>query len=410
MTLLYNIGIRLYQLVAWIISPWNRKARLWSRGRRGWREKIRQTFSPGDRVVWFHCASLGEFEQGRPVMEGLRDRCPHYKILLTFFSPSGYEKRKSYDGADQVMYLPVDTARNARLFVEAVAPEIVIFIKYEFWLHFLRRLRKQSIPVYLASGIFRPGQLFFRWYGSWYRKFLLHFTQIFVQQNASAELLENIGIGNVRIAGDTRFDRVKEVSESAYTHRALEAFASGQRLVVAGSTWDQDEQCLEAAFNELGHEVRWIIAPHELSDAHLQRLRKRFPDSVLFTELDREVPAGIRVVIINTIGQLSYLYRFGTLAYIGGGFGKGIHNILEAATYGIPVIFGPNHRKFSEALELSDLGGAFPVLDKTQLISTIRQHLTSESLLKSASATCRNYVSDRVGATKTILEDLCITG
>jgi 3-deoxy-D-manno-octulosonic-acid transferase len=407
MRLVYDIGIRLYRLAAWVISPWSRKARLWVRGRRGWHEKLRGALAGEGRVVWFHCASLGEFEQGRPVMEALRERCPGRKILLTFFSPSGYEKMKSYGGADHVMYLPLDTARNARLLVKSVPLEMAVFIKYEFWFHYLRRLSREGVPVYLASGIFRPGQVFFQWYGTWYRRFLECFTHIFVQQESSRELLEKYGIRHATTAGDTRFDRVRQVAETPFSHPALEKFASGAEVIVAGSTWEPDEQLLEGAFVELPPGLRWIIAPHELSGPHLQHLKKRFPGTVFYTEIEDEVPPGVRVVIVDTIGQLSYLYRYGTLAYIGGGFGKGIHNILEAATYGLPVIFGPNYQKFSEALELIRLGGAFPVSSKSELLSTIRQHLEMNSLLKTSSRIASNYVLERVGATSVILKNVC---
>ena len=416
MRLLYDIGIRLYYGFAWLISPWNRKAKLWVKGRRGWQARLHQVFQPADRVVWIHCASLGEFEQGRPVIEAFRERCPGHKILLTFFSPSGFEKRKDYEGADHVMYLPLDTARNARIMLDFLSPEMVLFIKYEFWYHFLRRLKKAGVPVYLASGIFRPGQVFFKWYGTWYRGFLDCFTHIFVQQEASRQLLEKYGLARVTVAGDTRFDRVKQVTDTDYSHRALEEVVSGAKVIVAGSTWEADEQLLEAVARELPQDLRWIIAPHELSAAHLQKLEKRFPNSVRFTELERETgPASltklthpdIRVVIVDTIGQLSFLYRYGTMAYIGGGFGKGIHNILEAATYGLPVIFGPNYQRFSEALELAEFGGAFPVLNKSELLSTIRQQLENPNLLKTTSEIASNYVLARVGATSVILDKMC---
>lgn len=366
-----------------------------------------RVFQPEDRVVWFHCASLGEFEQGRPVIEALRDRCPGHKILLTFFSPSGFEKRKNYKGADHVMYLPLDTARNARAMINTLSLEMVLFIKYEFWFHFLRCLKRAGVPVYLASGIFRPDQLFFKWYGTWYRKFLDCFTHIFVQQEASRVLLEKHGLERITVAGDTRFDRVRQVAESSYSHKGLEEFTGGAEVIVAGSTWEPDEQMLEACYQELPQDLRWIIAPHELSAPHLQKLKNRFPDSVLFTELEQGLTSGTRVVIVDTIGQLSALYRYGTLAYIGGGFGKGIHNILEAATYGLPVIFGPNHQRFSEALELVKFGGAFPVLNKSELLSTICQQLEINSLLKTSAEIASNYVLERIGATSVILDEVC---
>lgn len=407
MRIIYDIGIRLYWLVAWIISPWNHKAKLWLAGRKDWQEKLRQKIGSGDRVIWFHCASLGEFEQGRPVIEESRRRFPDHKILLTFFSPSGFEKRKGYKEADHVMYLPLDTARNARRLLGSLNLVMAIFIKYEFWYHFLSSLNRKGVPVFLASGIFRPKQVFFRWYGGWYLKFLDYFTHIYVQHKDSEQLLQHNGINRVTVAGDTRFDRVKQVAETAYKHTLLESFTEGWPVIVAGSTWERDEQILEHAFRQLPMDTRWIIAPHELSDGHIKRLQKRFPDSVLFTQLDREMPSGTRVVIVDTIGHLSYLYRYGVLAYIGGGFGKGIHNILEAATYGLPVIFGPVYHKFYEAVELAKLSAAFPVQDEVELLSTVCQQLENSSLLKTSSGIAGNYVLERAGATSLIMDELC---
>jgi 3-deoxy-D-manno-octulosonic-acid transferase len=407
MRLIYNIGIRSYWLAARMLSIWNKKAALWIQGRKNWQEGLEQAFDPDDRVIWFHCASLGEFEQGRPVMEAIRSRFPDRKLLLSFFSPSGYEKRKSYAGADHVMYLPLDTRKNAIRLLSLVKPEVVIFIKYEFWYHILHQLKSREVPVFLISGNFRKEQIFFKWYGGWYRRFLDCFTHIFVQKENSEHLLAQIGVTRVSVAGDTRFDRVRQVSENEYRNQALEAFAGGSDVIVAGSTWEKDEQLLEEAFHTLPEDIRWIIAPHELSETHLGQLRRRFPGSLLFTEMGDNIPSGIRVILVNTIGHLSYLYRFGTLAYIGGGFGKGIHNILEAATYGQPVIFGPEYRNFVEAKELVSLGGAYPVEDAGQLLSTIHQQLEDRDLLKTSSDTAANYVSERLGATLIILEDLC---
>jgi 3-deoxy-D-manno-octulosonic-acid transferase len=407
MKIFYNIGIGLYYLIVWLISPWNRKAKLWVRGRRGWRKELDGAFKSGDRVIWVHCASLGEFEQGRPVIETLKETCPDRKILLTFFSPSGYEKRKDYPLADHVMYLPLDTAGNAGRLVGSVPLEMALFIKYEFWFHFLSRLKKKGVPVYLASGIFRPDQVFFRWYGGWYRRILDNFSHIFVQEKASFKLLKKYGLERVSVAGDTRFDRVSQLAQSEYSNHALEAFAADSTVIIAGSTWEPDEVLLEKVFNALPSHLKWIIAPHELSEAHLEKLQKRFPGSVLFTASGNAFPSGTRVVIVNTIGHLSHLYRYGTLAYIGGGFGKGIHNILEAATFGLPVIFGPNYRKFSEALELLERGGAFVVYGATDLLSTIHQQVINPELLKTTSEIASNYVAARLGATSRIVQKVC---
>lgn len=407
MRIFYDIMIRLYWLVAWFIAPWNRKAKLWIKGRRSWQADLNRVLGSEQRVIWFHCASLGEFEQGRPIMEVMRQQCPDRKILLTFFSPSGYEKRKDYEGADHVMYLPLDTVRNARYLTENLSLEMALFVKYEFWYHFLRRLQQRQIPVYLVSGNFRSNQLFFKGYGRWYRNFLHCFSHIFVQQERSRELLQQIGIHRVTVAGDTRFDRVREVAETAYIHEGIEAFSADHRVIVAGSTWERDEQILEQAFYRLPDDIRLIIAPHELSDSHIRKLQKRFPGSVLFTRMEQGISSDTRVVIVDTIGHLSYLYRFGTLAYIGGGFGKGIHNTLEAATYGMPVIFGPLYRKFSEAVELTDLSAAFPVQEEGELLFTIHQQLKNPDLLKTTSRIAGNYVQERAGATSVIVNSVC---
>lgn len=408
MRLLYDIGIRIYWLVAIIITPWNRKAKLWVRGRKNWYEKLKSTLGQEEKIIWFHCASLGEFEQGRPVIEGIPERLPDHRILLTFFSPSGYEKRKDYDGADYVMYLPLDTRRNAKKMTDLLSLEMAVFIKYEFWYHFLNQLRSKEVPVYLASGNFRPGQLFFRWYGNWYRRFLDLFTHIFVQNRKSEKLLAGIGQDRVSVAGDTRFDRVHDLKSTTFSHTALESFGKNSAVIVAGSTWDKDEQLLAHVYKELSEQVYWIIAPHELSENHIKSLEERFPGSVRFTELGTEIPPGTRVILVDTIGQLSYLYRYGSLAYIGGGFGKGIHNILEAATYGLPVIFGPNYQRFREAVDLIGLGGAFPIASEGELLFTVRQQLENPKLLKTTSRTASNFVSTRVGATLSILDKVCI--
>jgi len=407
MRILYDIAIRFYWMGILVASAWNRKARMWIRGRRGWRAHLAAAFQEGDRIIWFHCASLGEFEQGRPLIEGIRKRFPGHRILLTFFSPSGYEKRKNYEGADYVMYLPLDTARNAAGMIGSLSLEMVFFIKYEFWYHYLHRLKKEAIPLYLASGSFRPDQLFFQGYGRWYRKFLECFTHIYVQHAASKKLLENAGIHSVSVAGDTRFDRVNSVVKADFSHPALEAWTRGSRVIVAGSVWEKDMQLLEYAFRELSDDIRWIIAPHEVGGGHLEHIRRHFPDAASFTESGEGVPAGTRVVIVDSIGQLSYLYRFGTLAYIGGGFGKGIHNVLEAAAYGLPVVFGPRYEKFKEAVELSALGAAFPVSHREALLSTLCQQLENPDLLKTASETARRYVAERLGSTAFIIDNVC---
>ncbi len=406
MRLFYNAALSLYYLVALLISPWNRKARLWIGGRRGWKKGLKNALGDGP-VIWFHCASLGEFEQGRPLIEAARERFPEYRILLTFFSPSGYEKRRDYPGADYVMYLPLDSRRNAAFFLDKLRIEMAVFIKYEFWFYFLKGLQKRKIPTYLASGIFRSGQVFFKWYGSWYRSFLRCFTHIFVQDEDSELLLAGIGLKSTSVVGDTRFDRVLKVAKTSYENPALEAFAHGRQLIVAGSTWEPDEEILAPVFTGLPQDLLWIIAPHELSEAHIQRICSRFSPAVRLSQLETDVPGDTRSLVVDSIGQLSYLYRFGQLAYIGGGFGRGIHNVIEAAVYGMPVIFGPNHERFREARELLACGGGFAISDTATLLSTIHQQLTNPHLLKTSSGAARIYVKNRAGASTLILDEMC---
>jgi len=404
MRLLYDIGIRVYLFLVRIAAIRNRKASLWIKGRRNWYTGLTEGIGTEDEVIWFHCSSLGEFEQGRPLIEAIRRDYPRYKILLTFFSPSGYEKRKGYKGADYVAYLPADTAFNARKFVGALRLKAVYFIKYEFWFHFLLELSREEIPVYLVSGIFRENQVFFRKYGGWYRSFLHFFTHFFVQNNKSLELLKSIGINNVSVSGDTRFDRVLEIVQSASRFEKVARFAEGYRVIVAGSTWEPDEEILFEACQHFGDEVRWIIAPHEVTVERINRISRQFPGSVRFSDClsGREIPSG--VIIVDTIGHLSALYRYAEIAYIGGGFGKGIHNTLEAAAYGRPVIFGPSYTKFQEAVDLVNCHSAFPVDSSDKLLSTISGLLSDKKLLISSGKSAETYVKSMSGATARVVD------
>jgi 3-deoxy-D-manno-octulosonic-acid transferase len=406
MRIIYDLGVRGYYLLIRIAALWNPKAEKWIRGRSGWKEQFEGAFAPGDRVVWFHCASLGEFEQGRPVMEALRTAHPGKKILLTFFSPSGYEKRKDNPGADFVGYLPRDTAANARYFLQVVPVEQALFIKYEFWYHILKQLHKRSIPVSLVSGHFRSAQVFFRWYGGFFRRMLRFFTHIFVQTEDSARLLEKIGVQNVIVAGDTRFDRVMQIAAQAACSGPMKAFAGESDVIIAGSTWEADEVHVQSAFAAAGENCKLVIAPHEVSEVNIDRLRGLFPGALLFSRLDEAKAGAGNVVIVDTIGHLSSLYQYGTIAYIGGGFGKGIHNILEATAAGLPVFFGPAYGNFSEARELVAAGGAFPVDDPMETADRMagllrdREHLAKISQLVSA------FTRSRTGATKMIMDHL----
>ncbi len=383
---------------------WNEKAKRWIHGRRNWEKNLKGKFVESDRVIWFHCASLGEFEQGRPLIESVRSRYPEYKILLTFFSPSGYEKRKNYEGVDLVSYLPLDTPKNARKFLKLVPVEKVFFIKYEFWLHFLRLIKQENISVYLASGNFRSGQLFFKWYGVWYKKFLHYFTYIFVQNEVSKDLLNEGGIQKVRVAGDTRFDRVMKIAKETVSKENLLKFSNQKPVIIAGSTWGKDEEMLYEVFEQFAGKCNWIIAPHEPTGKNIGRLAGLFTDSVLYSEISASTEISGSVILVDTIGHLSSLYQYGTIAYIGGGFGKGIHNILEAAVYGIPIFFGPNYYAFQEARELISVDVAHVIKHPKELHSAIDGLVNSKKQQLKISEIAENYVLKRTGASKKIVD------
>ncbi len=405
MTLLYHIAIHLYYLVALVVLPFNTKARSWVTGRLGWRADLRGWRSQGDRVIWVHAASLGEFEQGRNLIEEIRNRYPALKILLTFFSPSGYEIRKNYPGADHVMYLPLDTAYNARRFINLVRPDMVFFIKYEFWHFYLRQLRVGKIPVYLVSGIFRPGQVFFRGFGTWFRRSLECIDFFFVQDETSVQLLNQTGFSNCAVSGDTRFDRVISVTKAARDIPVARIFAEGRYCFVAGSTWPEDEELLARYINESAGDTCYIVAPHEIHVSHLEQLSKRLTrSSVQLSQATTENVREYQVLIIDNIGMLSSLYGYGRIAYIGGGFGKGIHNILEAAAFGIPVVFGPRCGKFREARELISLGGAFCIRHYGELSSVLDQLRNDQGYYTGAARTAGDYVRRNTGATALIID------
>lgn len=405
MTFLYNTTIFCYSLLIRVFAVFNKKAELFISGRKGWEKKLNEKIDSQGKYIWFHCASLGEFEQGRPVIEELKKQYPEGKIILTFFSPSGYEVRKNYALADVILYLPLDTKRNAQTFLKIVKPKIAFFIKYEFWYHFINELKNQQIPLYAVSAIFRENQQFFKksLWGKWYRKMLFQFEHFFVQNETSAQLLKNVGISNVTISGDTRFDRVAAIAKDSKLIPVVEKFKDELPLIVAGSTWKPDEELLVAFINQSSN-VKFIIAPHEVSAANINRLQQLLKKpAVLFSNINESEIDKFDVLIINSIGILSSVYRYGNLAYIGGGFGVGIHNILEAATFGLPIIFGPNYKKFKEAVDLVREGGAFPIQNYGDLLLSIDNLLGSENVLQKASGICKNYVSKNVGSTIVII-------
>lgn len=409
----YSFGILLYGLAIRIAGLVNEKAALWVRGRKAlFQQLINALGDPAlrrdeRRLAWFHCASLGEFEQGRPLMEAFRKQYPDIIILLTFFSPSGFENRKTYTGADLIFYLPLDTRRNARRFVNLVSPDVAFFVKYEFWFNYLTVLQERSTPHYLVSGIFRPDQHFFKWYGDWPRRVLKGFTHIFVQNRTSRELLEFVGIDQVSVTGDTRFDRVAEIASLHKEFPLISLFSQGSPVIVAGSTWPPDDEFFIRFFQEYSGSLRLILAPHEIREESIMALQNRFgSNAVRNSQLTEATAAEARVLIIDSIGMLAHLYRFGQIAYIGGGFGAGIHNTLEAAVFGVPVVFGPNHGKFHEALELVAHGGGFPVRQYAEFDEIMRKFLADKEFLAKASAAAKEYVASHTGATSTILSTI----
>lgn len=403
MVLLYNLGIQLYRLLIWVVAPFHPKARLWKNGRRDLIKRIAEAVPPDQKTVWIHCSSLGEFEQGRPVMEYLRSRFPQYKIVLTFFSPSGYEIRKNYSGADYIFYLPIDTRANAGAFIRAIHPTLAVFVKYEFWYHYLTRLHASGIPIFLISANFRPNQVFFKSYGGWYRKFLSCFSRFFVQNERSAQLLAAIGLDNVTVTGDTRFDRVARIASEVVELPLLDAFTRDADLIVAGSTWPKDESLLFEVMEKLPRNTKLVVAPHEIDANHIRAIISSSPyPAICYSKATAHEAARARIMVIDTMGMLAAVYRYGIIAYIGGGFGAGIHNILEAATYGMPVIFGPNHTKFQEANDLISLGAAFPVKTPDDLLNVLNHLLLDKKNTATLGGKAKEFVHSGVGATEKI--------
>ncbi|MCF8304630.1 MAG: 3-deoxy-D-manno-octulosonic acid transferase [Bacteroidales bacterium] len=405
--MIYNLAIHKYHLAIKTAAPFNRKAAQWVNGRKDLFKKIKSSITPhsNEKIAWFHCASLGEFEQGRPVIEAFRDKYPHYKILVTFFSPSGYEIRKNYQQADWIFYLPIDTAGKARRFVSLVKPDVALFIKYEYWFNYLKELNKRDIPVYAISAIFRPSQHFFKWYGGWFRKGLHRLSGIFVQNESSKKLLESIGLNKVWVSGDTRFDRVAQLVEHPKSFPLIEKFSSVKPVFLGGSTWPSGEAIIAGMYKKLSGKLKIIIAPHEVHEEHTWQIMELFDEKpLLFSQANEQNINNHHILIIDSIGILSQLYQYAHIAYIGGGFNKaGIHNILEAATYGKPVFFGPNYAKFHEAVSLVKKKGAFGIKNEKDLTENVQQLLNHPDLYQKAADICSSYVKKNQGATKLIL-------
>lgn len=405
---MYNLVIYLYLLGVAVASLFDKKIKKMWRGGREAFKVLEEKVEPGAQYVWFHAASLGEFEQGRPIMERLRREHPEKKILLTFFSPSGYEVRKNYEGADIICYLPLDTPLNARRFLKIVQPCMAFFIKYEFWWNYLAWLRKHDIPTYSVSSIFRPGQIFFRWYGHHYRHVLKCFTKFFVQNEASRELLATLGITNVAVTGDTRFDRVLSIKAQARELPIVDAFKQGHKVFVAGSSWQPDEDIFIRFFNA-HKDWKLIIAPHVIGEDHLAQILSGLErKAVRYTQTTPEEARDADCLIIDCFGLLSSIYRYGEISYVGGGFGVGIHNVLEAAVWGIPVIFGPNNRRFQEAQGLLASGGGIEIGSYDDFRGVMERLMSDASCLEKCSREAGSYVEGKSGATDAILDDVSL--
>ncbi len=410
MQLLYNLSIYLYVALVRIVAIFNKKAKLWFEGRKNLLEQIKQKVIPG-YYIWIHAASVGEFEQARPLIEKIKAEYPTKKILVTFFSPSAYELRKNYELANHVFYLPADTISNAKAFLDIVKPEMAIFVKYEFWFNFIQQIHNRHIPLYLISGIFRPNQHFFAWYGAWFRKHLSYFTHFFIQDHTSAKLLRKNGLTNFSITGDTRFDRVKQHLAKAPRFAPMDQFVGKSKLLLCGSTWPADEKMIAEMLAKTDLNLKIMVVPHEIGESHIKQIQKTFQahNQILWTEINENTTLEkTQLIIVNQMGILMSLYRYASVAYIGGGFGAGIHNILEAACWAKPILFGPNYHKFKEAKDLIALGAAQSIHKASQLQLNLHHLLQSPDFYQQCSVASSNYVENNLGATEKIFEK-CFT-
>ena len=404
----YRLGVLGYGVLVHLVSFWHIKARLWVRGRRNWYRTLSSSFSPqGASVIWFHCASLGEFEQGRAVMELFKQRHPEWKLVVTFYSPSGYEVRKNYPLADVVCYLPLDTPRNACRFIDLIKPRVAVFVKYEFWYYYLRELHRRNIATYLISAIFRREQAFFKGYGALYRKWLLLFSGLMVQDHASVDLLAEYGITRgVQVVGDSRFDRVWQVAiGQTKPLEKLELFCTGASIFVAGSTWPPDEERLRPLLEVLPEGWKFILVPHEIHEANVQECMSRYAGLVVryTAESTPEILHAARLLVVDQVGVLLSIYRYAALAYIGGGFGVGIHNTLEPAACGVPVFFGPNFTAFREARELVAIGAARALQTQEDFLHELLAMMSDSSRREEMGRLAREYVAANIGASAKIV-------
>ncbi|HTN19048.1 MAG TPA: glycosyltransferase N-terminal domain-containing protein [Pelobium sp.] len=408
MPIFYNIAIKFYYALVLLFSFFNKKARFWIDGRKNWAEKL--SVNSSTKKVWLHFASLGEFEQGKPLLQKIRLAHPEKEIVITFFSPSGYEVRKNSALGDYILYLPLDTAKNAVKFLHLFQPDMAIFNKYEYWYHFYKELHKRDIPVYVTSAIFRPEQIFFKWYGGFNRKILSFVTHFFVQNDESEELLTKIGFRNFTVCGDTRFDSVLDLSKNKKEFPLIEKFKGNAKLIIAGSTWPADEELIVKYIKNSDGGWKVIFAPHEISEDKILNLEKLIGDRcVRYSSLlrgEKQLDPPIKYIIIDNIGMLSSLYSYGEIAYIGGGFGVGIHNTLEAAAWGLPVVFGKNYQKFQEAKDLVSIGGGFTIANQQELNSIFNRLINESEFRKEAGEKAKNYVAKNTGATAVIMETI----
>ncbi|WP_294960115.1 glycosyltransferase N-terminal domain-containing protein [uncultured Flavobacterium sp.] len=406
MLFLYNLAVSLAGFFLKIIALFSPKIKLFVEGRKNVFSILEEKIKPQDKTIWFHSASLGEYEQGLPVIEKIKEKYPNHKIIVTFFSPSGYEVRKNNTVADVTIYLPLDTKSNAKRFLKLAHPELAFFIKYEFWLNYLKELEKSKTPTYLISGIFRDNQMFFKWYGGFYRKALNAFTYFFVQNEKSKQKVESLGFKNVIVSGDTRFDRVNAILERDNRLDYVENFKNNQPTIVIGSSWPKDEALIAEYINQAPDNVKFIIAPHNIKPDQISDLLSKITKStVLFSEKENKDLSNYNVFIIDTIGILTKIYSYGTIAYVGGGFGNpGIHNILEPATFGIPIVIGPNYSNFAEAIDLVDIGGCMPISTIAELKEILDRLLNDNRFLEEKSEICRSFIQNNKGATETIMK------
>ena len=405
MVFLYDLFISFYVLVLRLAAFRNPKAEAWVKGRKELFKELEHKIVPQDRIIWMHCASAGELEQGKPVIEALKVQYPEHKILVSFFSPSGFSSGKKYPGIDILCYLPADTGANAKRFLDIIKPELVIFVKYEYWYHHLKEVSDRKIPSLLISSIFRTDQFFFTWYGSWFKKILYYFSHIFVQDRDSLELLRANEVMHASMAGDTRFDRVMSITQNFEPIPFIERSVRGKNCIIAGSTWLEDEVALKQAWQQISDSLLvLIIVPHELNQGHLKELKNIFPESVYYSAVHNADESHAPVIIMDTMGMLSRLYRYATLTYVGGGFNKsGIHNTLEAAVYAKPVFFGPHYQKFKEARDLVSRGGAFSFNTAEELEMKMGELLHDPQQLETSGKIAGRYVREHTGATADIL-------